>query len=132
MVTASIQAPMEGRASRKTPTAKVTLPTMRTERVRESRAPRPRDSLTASSMLMREVMPAKRTETKNKTEKKRPPGICWKTRGRVMNMRGGPLSGAMPKAKTAGRMAKPARRAAAVSSMAVMTDWWMMSSDFFI
>ena len=47
-------------------------------------------------------------------------------------MRGGPLLGAMPKAKTAGRMAKPASRAAMVSSTAVITDWRMRFSDFFM
>ena len=49
-----------------------------------------------------------------------------------MNIRAGPELGAMPKEKTAGRMAKPASRAASVSSRAVITEWWTMSSDFFM
>ena len=47
-------------------------------------------------------------------------------------MREGPRSREMPKAKTAGMMAKEASRAARESSRAVMTEWWMMSSLFFM
>ena len=47
-------------------------------------------------------------------------------------MREGPEEGSMPKAKTAGMMAKPASRAATVSSTAVMAAWRTMSSERFM
>ena len=77
-------------------------------------------------------MPAKSTETKNKMANSCPMGMFWNTWGRVTNISGGPELGAMPKANTAGMMAKPASRAAMVSSTAVMTEWWTISSDFFM
>jgi len=39
----------------------------------------------------------------------RPSGIALKTAGMVMNRSDGPASGSKPKAKTAGKMAMPAR-----------------------
>ena len=67
---------MAGRDSRKRETPKVTQPTTIMAAFRGSLTPLLRDSPTASSMLMREVMPAKRTETKKKRESTRPPGSC--------------------------------------------------------
>ena len=70
-------------------------------------------------MFMSEVMPAKATDTKKKTAKSRPSGICWNTAGRVTNMSDGPLVTSTPKANTAGMMASAESMAARVSKMAV-------------
>ena len=91
-----------------------------------------RASPQASSMFIREVMPANTTDRKKNTANTRPPGICSKTWGRVTNIRAGPLVGSMPKANTAGIMAKPASRAARVSSTAVIPAWRRMLSFFSI
>lgn len=132
MVMRSIQPPMPARDSRNRPGRKAAAPTRRVETVRDRRKVEVRASPQASSMFIREVMPAKNTETKKSRAKMRPPGICWKIWGRVTNMSCGPLVGSMPKANTAGRMAKPASRAARVSSTAVMPAWRRMFSPFFI
>ena len=77
------------------------------------------DSHTASNMLIRLVMPAKATEMKKNTANRLPRGILANTCGKVMNIKGGPLAGSMPKANTAGMIASPASMAARVSNAAV-------------
>ena len=74
-------------------------------------------------------MPAKATETKKNIAKRLPRGIWANTCGKVINIRGGPLAGSMPKAKTAGMMARPANMAARVSKAAVLTDAMGISSS---
>ena len=96
-----------GRDSRNTDTPNTTAEITTTDRVRDSFRRLARASLHASIMFTREVMPAKNTDTKKRMANSRPAGICPKTWGRVTNMREGPLEGSMPKANTAGRMAKP-------------------------
>ena len=112
----------------KRPTAKTTAPVSSTAGVRPSPNCRWTASEQTSSMLMREVTPAKSTDRKKSTAKSRPAGICAKTLGSVMKMRGGPACGSRPKAKTAGMTAMPATSAAAVSSRAVRAEAWGMSS----
>ena len=132
MVMRSIQPPMPARDSTNKPAPKVTAPTSARDRALGSLTVELRASPQASSMFIREVMPAKNTDRKKNTAKSCPPGICSKTWGRVTNMRAGPLVGSMPKANTAGMMAKPASRAARVSSTAVIPAWRRMLSLFFI
>ena len=76
MVMRSIQLPMPARDSRKTDTPKTTAPTMRIEVQRGRRAFFSRAAEQASSMFIKEVMPAKNTDTKKRMAKIRPPGIC--------------------------------------------------------
>ncbi|SCI89607.1 Uncharacterised protein [uncultured Flavonifractor sp.] len=132
MVMRSSQLTMPDRDSRNTDTPNTTTPTMVVDSHRGSFRLDSRAAPQASSMFIKEVIPAKNTDTKNSRAKSCPPGISWNTLGRVTNMREGPEAGSMPKANTAGMMAKPASRAAMVSSRAVTTEWWIMSSDFFM
>ena len=119
MVMASIHLPRYGSNSINAPAAKANAPTSTTAALRGSFRCVVTASAHTSNILMRLVIPAKITERKNSTAMKRPPGICANTLGSVMRMSGGPDAGSMPKANTAGRMAKPASRAAQVSSSAV-------------
>ena len=88
------------------------------------------DSLTASNILIRLVIPAKATDRKKRVANSRPIGICLKILGRVINIRGGPALGWMPNANTAGIIARAAIIAAMVSKQAVRMDAFGMSSPF--
>ena len=79
-------------------------------------------SITASNILIREVIPAKLTERKKKAANSLPMGICRKTPGSVIKIRDGPLPASMPKANTAGIIASPESNAAIVSNNAVRTE----------
>ena len=74
------------------------------------------------NILIRDVIPAKHTERKKITANRRPIGICLKILGMVINIRDGPADGSMPKANTAGIMAKAASMAAIVSKTAVCME----------
>jgi len=69
---------------------------------------------------MVEVRAATESNMKNRSEKKYPPAICWKIFGRVMNTSPSSAAGSIPKAKTAGKMAMPARMAMKVSAREIV------------
>ena len=75
MVIRSIQPPMPARDSRNRPGTKVTTPTMSVAARRESLTVELRASPQASSIFIREVIPAKNTDTKKSRAKIWPPGI---------------------------------------------------------
>ena len=122
MVITSISGPMSVSRSINRPTATAAPHASRTAAFRLSLRRVCAASETASSIFASEVMPANSTEIKKKNANRRPNGICWNTRGRVMNSSLGPEAGSRPNANTLGRMAKPASIAAQVSSTAVMQD----------
>ena len=129
MVIKSIHDPTLGSDSRKMPTSRAMPLHRATAAFLESLNRVCHDSLTASNILIRLVMPAKATDRKNITAKSLPMGICRNMPGRVMNIRGGPALGSMPNANTAGIMARAAIMAATVSKNAVRMDAFGISSD---
>ena len=82
-------------------------------------------------MFTRLVIPANATEMKNRIENSCPMGIWRKMFGSVINIKGGPALGWIPKANTAGMIASAASMAARVSNTAVWMEERGMSSSFF-
>ena len=128
IVMKSIHEPTMGSASRNTPTPKAMRVHISMAVFLFSLNLVCHDSLTASNIFIRLVIPAKTTDMKNSTANMRPKGICLNMPGSVMNISGGPELGSMPKANTAGIMARAASMAAMVSNTAVLTDALGMSS----
>ena len=87
-------------------------------------------SITASNILIREVIPAKQTDKKKRTENSLPIGICLNTFGKVINIKDGPADGSIPKANTAGIIASAASSAAIVSKISVCKEDFTISSFF--
>ena len=79
MVTVSSQAPMLSSFSRNRDTPNTIAATAATAPFRGSFSWVDRASLQASIMLIREVIPAKNTDTKNKMANSRPIGMFWNT-----------------------------------------------------
>ena len=128
MVMKSIHEPTLGSDSRKIPTNRAMPLHRATAAFLGSLNRFCHDSLTASNILIKLVMPAKATDRKNITANSLPIGICRKISGRVINIRGGPAFGSMPNANTAGMMARAAMMAATVSKKAVRMDALGISS----
>ena len=82
-------------------------------------------------MLIRDVIPANTTDRKKITEKTCPMGIWEKIFGIVINIKAGPEPGSMPKANTAGIIARAERRAAMVSNTAVRMEAPIISAFLF-
>ena len=76
MVIKSIQEPTLGSASKKIPTSSAMEPHRATAPFLDSLNLVCQDSLTASNMLIRLVIPAKATDRKNSVANSRPMGIC--------------------------------------------------------
>ena len=122
METASSHFPVRLSSSRNTPARKVIPPTSSADMVREMANCVCQLSITASNILIREVIPAKVTDRKKKTAKSLPMGIWLNTPGSVIKISDGPLPASIPKANTAGMMASPESRAASVSNRAVRME----------
>ena len=67
-----------------------------------------------------DVIDAKNSNTKNASDQKYPPGICWKMFGKTSNTSFGPAAGSAPNENTAGKIITPARIATQVSRIAIM------------
>ena len=61
-----------------------------------------------------------------------PPGICWNIFGRVINTKPSSEAGSIPKAKTAGKIAIPARTAIKVSANETLRAVFARFSFFLI
>ena len=67
-----------------------------------------KNATTTSNNEIEEVTAARNISTKNRRPKICPNGIESNTDGKVINIKLGPAPGSKPKAKTAGKTAKPA------------------------
>ena len=81
-----------------------------------------------SKREIEEVMAARKSAKKKRSCSMEPNGICWNISGSTTNTSPGPSEGAMPNAKTAGIMARPERRAKAVSEIDVSIEVFIMLS----
>lgn len=86
-MTTSIHLPTISPFSIHTDMANVIMPQSKTAFFLEMRKRCCQDSHTASSMLIKLVIPAKATEIKKNRAKRLPSGICLNTSGRVKNIK---------------------------------------------
>jgi len=130
MVIKSIQFPTLVSSSNNNPIKNVIAPQSKTDFVLPILKRFCQLSITASNILIREVIPAKQTDKKKRTENSLPIGICLNTFGKVINIKDGPADGSIPKANTAGIIASAASSAAIVSKISVCKEDFTISSFF--
>ena len=87
-------------------------------------------AVTTSSIDIEDVIAAKKTSAKNNIANNLPAGKLSNTEGNVWKIKPGPAAGSNPTANTAGRIARPARRAIKVSSPAITKEFFGIFESF--